>query len=89
MHEVANSTELMSYGRYTLEALAVNEVGAGLMINDVLSGVPVSINAQIIMELLFGFKMDAYFRDVVVLVGWMGLFGLCLILAIWRLREIR
>lgn len=34
------------------------------MINDVLSGVPVSINAQIIMELLFGFKMDSYYRQV-------------------------
>jgi hypothetical protein len=61
---------------YTLEALAVNEVGSGLMIvvsrwfqvlhpsyfQDVLSGVPIEINAQVIMETLFGFKLENYYR---------------------------
>jgi hypothetical protein len=45
-----------------LEALAVNEVSGGLLIKDTLQGVPVQINAVLIMELLFGFKLDAYYR---------------------------
>lgn len=48
--------------RYALEALAVNEVSGGLLIKDTLQGVPVQINAVLIMELLFGFKLDAYYR---------------------------
>lgn len=37
---------------YCLEALSVNEVGSGLMIQDTLSGVPVNVSAQLIMELV-------------------------------------
>lgn len=63
---------------YTLEALAVNEVGAGLMIvvslpdalaadnelnwQDTLAGVPVEINASLIMSTLFGFNLGRYYR---------------------------
>lgn len=39
--------------KYTLEALTVNEVGAGLMINDELAGAKVQISAEIIMETLY------------------------------------
>jgi hypothetical protein len=46
--------------KYTLEALAVNEVGAGLMINDSLEGARVSVSAELIMDTLFGFKATAY-----------------------------
>ena len=38
--------------KYTLEALAVNEVGSGLMIEDELQGVPVSVSAAMIMQLV-------------------------------------
>jgi len=38
--------------KYTLEALSVNEVDSGLMIQDKLQGVPVSISASLIMELV-------------------------------------
>lgn len=48
--------------RYALEALSVNEVSSGLLIDDTLSGVKVQIGAQLIMELLFGFNPDAYYR---------------------------
>lgn len=51
---------------YALEAMAVNEVGAGLMIVDTLNGVPINISAEIIQETLFGFKMNSYYRDVLV-----------------------
>ncbi|KAG5643567.1 hypothetical protein DXG03_000662 [Asterophora parasitica] len=37
--------------KYTLEALAVNEVGSGLLIQDTLQGVPVSVSASLIMNL--------------------------------------
>lgn len=50
--------------KYCLEALAVNEVSAGLMIIDSLEGVKVQINAAVIMDTLFGFKSDAYYRCV-------------------------
>lgn len=40
--------------KYTLEALAVNEVGAGLMIEDTLEGVPVDVSASLIMNLVSG-----------------------------------
>ncbi|KAG8737551.1 hypothetical protein FRC10_008064 [Ceratobasidium sp. 414] len=48
--------------KYCLEALAVNEVGSGLMIQDTLSGVPVNVSAALIMELLFGFGAKNYYR---------------------------
>lgn len=38
--------------KYTLEALSVNEVDSGLMIQDTLQGVPVSISASVIMQLV-------------------------------------
>lgn len=38
--------------KYTLEALSVNEVGAGLMIEDELEGVPVDVSASLIMQLV-------------------------------------
>jgi hypothetical protein len=38
--------------KYTLEALSVNEVGSGLMIEDTLQGVPVSVSAALIMQLV-------------------------------------
>lgn len=38
--------------KYCLEALAVNEVGSGLQIVDTLSGVPINVSAQLIMNLV-------------------------------------
>lgn len=38
--------------KYCLEALAVNEVGSGLMIEDSLQGVPVNVSAAMIMQLV-------------------------------------
>ena len=48
--------------------LAVNEVNTCLPIQDTLSGVNIEVSASLIMELLFGFKTNAYYRDVLVLV---------------------
>lgn len=38
--------------KYCLEALSVNEVGSGLMIQDSLQGVPVDVSASLIMNLV-------------------------------------
>ncbi|KAJ2913577.1 hypothetical protein MD484_g6845, partial [Candolleomyces efflorescens] len=76
--------------KYTLEALSVNEVGSGLMIEDTLQGVPVSVSAALIMQLLFGFGLNNYYRDVLVLFGFIAGFGLGVIGAVWFLvRERR
>ncbi|GAA5980169.1 hypothetical protein JCM11641_006936 [Rhodosporidiobolus odoratus] len=76
--------------KYCLEALAVNEVGAGLMIEDSLAGAKVQIGAEVIMETLFGFEMGAYYRDVLVLFGFICGFALLLVgTVLIRLRELR
>jgi hypothetical protein len=43
--------------KYCLEALAVNEVGSGLMIQDTLEGVPVNVSASLIMNLVGFFRL--------------------------------
>ncbi|GAA5895416.1 hypothetical protein JCM6882_006244 [Rhodosporidiobolus microsporus] len=76
--------------KYALEALSVNEVGAGLMIDDQLEGARVRISAEVIMETLFGFEADAYYRDVLVLFGFICGFAILLIGAVLlKLREMR
>jgi len=76
--------------KYTLEALSVNEVGSGLMIQDTLQGVPVNVSASLIMTLLFGFGVNNYYRDVLVLFGYIAAFGLSVIGVVWvKVREIR
>ncbi|GAA6060477.1 hypothetical protein JCM10212_007108 [Sporobolomyces blumeae] len=76
--------------KYALEALSVNEVGSGLMIVDVLAGAKVQVSAVVIMETLFGFKFSAYYRDVLVLFGFIAGFAVLVVSAvIFRLRELR
>ncbi|GAA5870310.1 hypothetical protein JCM8547_006599 [Rhodosporidiobolus lusitaniae] len=76
--------------KYTLEALSVNEVGAGLMIRDSIEGAKVEIGAVVIMNQLFGFESGAYYRDVLVLFGYICGFGLLLVGAVLlKLRELR
>ncbi|KAI0737947.1 ABC transporter [Daedaleopsis nitida] len=76
--------------KYTLEALSVNEVGSGLMIVDTLEGVPVSTSAALIMQTLFGFGENNYYRDVLVLFAYIAGFGLGVIFVVWlKVRERR
>ncbi|KAI0333180.1 hypothetical protein GY45DRAFT_1320127 [Cubamyces sp. BRFM 1775] len=76
--------------KYTLEALSVNEVGSGLMIEDSLEGVPVNVSAALIMQTLFGFGANNYYRDVLVLFAYIAGFGLGVIFVVWlRVRERR
>jgi len=76
--------------RFMLEALSINEVSAGLEINDNLQGVPVHISASLVMSLLFGFKESEYYRDVLVLFAYIVAFGASLIAVVWIwVRETR
>ncbi|WVF69150.1 hypothetical protein IAT40_003925 [Kwoniella sp. CBS 6097] len=75
---------------YTLEALTINEVGSGLQIVDSLNGVRVEIGATIIMQTLFGFGLDNYYRDVLVLFAFIAGFGVILVgIVVYFLRERR
>ena len=47
--------------KYTLEALSVNEVGSGLMIQDTLQGVPVNVSASLIMTLVSISALQIYY----------------------------
>ncbi|KAI0250554.1 hypothetical protein BJV78DRAFT_1283166 [Lactifluus subvellereus] len=58
-----------------LEALAVNEVKAGLQIEDTLQGVPVQVFATLFLGLLFGFDPNNHYRDVLVLFAFIVSFG--------------
>ncbi|EJF62714.1 ABC transporter [Dichomitus squalens LYAD-421 SS1] len=76
--------------KYNLEALSVNEVGSGLMIEDSLEGVPVNVSASLIMQTLFGFGENNYYRDVLVLFAFIAGFGLGVVFVVWaRVRERR
>jgi len=76
--------------KYNLEALAVNEVASGLQIVDVLEGVPVSVSAVTIMNLLFGFELGNYYRDILIMVGYILGFGIGVIGVVWfTVRERR
>jgi ABC-type multidrug transport system ATPase subunit/ABC-type multidrug transport system permease subunit len=76
--------------KYCLEALSVNEVGSGLMIQDTLQGVPVDVSASLIMNLLFGFGENNYYRDVLVLFAFIAGFGVLVIGVVWlKVRERR
>ncbi|TFY53547.1 hypothetical protein EVG20_g10067, partial [Dentipellis fragilis] len=69
--------------KYTLEALSVNEVGSGLMIQDTLQGVPVDVSATLIMNLLFGFGDGNYYRDVLVLFAFIAGFAVGVVGIVW------
>ncbi|EGG11574.1 uncharacterized protein MELLADRAFT_74086 [Melampsora larici-populina 98AG31] len=76
--------------KFALEAMTVNEVGTGLMIKDTISGVNIQTSASMIMNLLFGFKPDAYYRDVIALFGFMAALVLFLVIAVYyKLRQTR
>ncbi|KAI9508809.1 hypothetical protein F5148DRAFT_1351131 [Russula earlei] len=76
--------------KYALEALSVNEVNSGLQIRDVLQGVPVQTSAALIMNILFGFDAQNYYRDVLVLFAFIAGFGVGVVVVVWIwVRETR
>ncbi|KAI9452949.1 hypothetical protein BJY52DRAFT_1291187 [Lactarius psammicola] len=76
--------------KYALEALSVNEVKSGLSIQDTLQGVPVNVSASLIMNILFGFDEDNYYRDVLVLCAFIIGFAASVLAIVWIwVRETR
>ncbi|KAH9034004.1 hypothetical protein EDB83DRAFT_2417076 [Lactarius deliciosus] len=76
--------------KYALEALSVNEVNSGLNIQDTLQGVPVTVSASLIMNVLFGFDEKNYYRDVLVLVAFIVGFAASVLTVVWIwVRETR
>ncbi|TXT15843.1 hypothetical protein VHUM_00346 [Vanrija humicola] len=75
---------------YALEALTVNEVGAGISIIDTLNGVQIEINGALIMETLFGFQLGHYYRNVLILVAFiLGFLAMLVFCVFFMLREKR
>ncbi|MBW0485875.1 hypothetical protein O181_025590 [Austropuccinia psidii MF-1] len=75
--------------KYSLEAMSVNEVGDGLMIDDTVQGVKLKVSALLIMKMLFGFKENAYWRDSIILFVMCIFFLACLIITVHcKLRQI-
>lgn len=50
--------------KYNLEALSVNEVGSGLLIQDTLEGVPVNVSASLIMNLVCHTFFREFLEDI-------------------------
>ncbi|WAQ81529.1 hypothetical protein PtA15_1A871 [Puccinia triticina] len=76
--------------KFALEAMSVNEVAAGLMIDDNLQGINVKVSAGMIMGLLFGFEDDAYWRNVIILFGFfLFLASLLILTVIRRLKQVK
>ncbi|KAI9433892.1 hypothetical protein H4582DRAFT_2112687 [Lactarius indigo] len=76
--------------KYALEALSVNEVNSGLEIQDTLQGVPVNVSATLIMNVLFGFDGNNYYRDVLVLFAFIVGFAASVLTVVWIwVRETR
>lgn len=48
---------------------------------------PVRISATLIMDTLFGFDIDNYYRDVLVLFAFIAGYGGLLVLAVWFLLK--
>lgn len=76
--------------KYALEALTVNEVNSGLTIQDKVQGVPVNIDALLVLKLLFGYNANNYYRDILVLFGFIAGFAAAVIGVVWlKVREQR
>lgn len=76
--------------KFALEAMTVNEVGTGLMIQDEIQGVNIQTSASMIMKLLFGFEPDGYYRNVIALFGFIAALVTFLVIAVYfKLRQTR
>lgn len=76
--------------KYALEAVASNEL-KGLQFIDTFAGVPVKTDVSLFANKLFGFRDDAYYRNLIILAcGFLVGFSLMLVAAVWRrMHELR
>ncbi|KAG0279665.1 hypothetical protein BGZ97_009536, partial [Linnemannia gamsii] len=76
--------QYLSMFKYGFEALAVNEVATTSLI-DSIQGVAFNVPGSLILQKLFGFELGSYWRNVIVLVGFVVLF----VATFWMLVSLR
>ncbi|KAF9432002.1 hypothetical protein BGZ76_011422 [Entomortierella beljakovae] len=65
--------QYLSMYKYGFEALAVNEIATAHLV-DSIQGISFDIPGSLILQKLFGFDLDGYWRCVVVLIGFIAFF---------------
>ncbi|KAF9119632.1 hypothetical protein BGW39_000160 [Mortierella sp. 14UC] len=79
--------QYLSMFKYGFEALAVNEVATTKLIDNI-QGVAFNVPGSLILQKLFGFELGSYWRNVIVLIGFILLFvGTFWALVSLRLKE--
>ncbi|KAF9272644.1 hypothetical protein BGZ68_002239 [Mortierella alpina] len=76
--------QYLSMFKYGFEALAVNEV-ATTTLSDNIQGVAFNVPGSLILQKLFGFDLGGYWRNVIIMVGFIILF----IATFWSLVSLR
>ncbi|KAH7048798.1 hypothetical protein BKA57DRAFT_485477 [Linnemannia elongata] len=76
--------QYLSMFKYGFEALAVNEVATTKLIDNI-QGVAFNVPGSLILQKLFGFELGSYWRNVIVLVGFILLF----VATFWILVSLR
>ncbi|KAG0371906.1 hypothetical protein BGX24_001005 [Mortierella sp. AD032] len=76
--------QYFSMFKYGFEALAVNEVATTKLIDNI-QGVAFNVPGSLILQKLFGFELDSYWRNVIVLVAFIVLF----VATFWGLVSLR
>ncbi|KAG0226384.1 hypothetical protein BGX31_007338 [Mortierella sp. GBA43] len=79
--------QYLSMFKYGFEALAVNEIATSKLIDNI-QGVAFNVPGSLILQKLFGFDMDGFWRNTVVMVAFIVLFIITFwVLVVHRLRE--
>ncbi|KAK3819691.1 MAG: hypothetical protein J3Q66DRAFT_296906 [Benniella sp.] len=65
--------QYLSMFKYGFEALAVNEVATARLVDNI-QGVEVNVPGSLILQKLFGFDLGGYWRNTVILIGFIILF---------------
>ncbi|KAL7750097.1 hypothetical protein RI367_004612 [Sorochytrium milnesiophthora] len=81
--------QYLSFFRYSTEALTVNEV-SGLTVADDIAGVKLNIPGSVVLQSLFGFDLDSFTRNLLVLAGLvLALLVTVGLLVRYKLKEVR
>jgi len=79
--------QYLSMFKYGFEALAVNEVATSKLIDNI-QGVAFNVPGSLILQKLFGFDLGGYWRNMIILIGFIVLFiGMFWGFVTWRLKE--
>ncbi|KAG0051576.1 hypothetical protein BGZ83_003549 [Gryganskiella cystojenkinii] len=79
--------QYLSMFKYGFEALAVNEVATSKLIDNI-QGVAFNVPGSLILQKLFGFDLGGYWRNMIILIGFIVLFiATFWSLVTWRLKE--